>query len=51
LLPAQAHAISTGMSGWQIVLIAAGAALLGAALAAIVYRTRAARRRVGVSAA
>ena len=28
LLPAQAHAISTGMSGWQIVLIAAGAALL-----------------------
>ena len=31
LLPAQAHAISTGMPGWQVVLIAAGAALLGAA--------------------
>lgn len=51
LLPAQAHAIGAGMPGWQIVLIAAGAALLGALLAVIVYRARAGRRRVGVSAA
>ena len=51
LLRAQAHAIGAGMPGWQIVLIAAGAAVLGAVLAVIVYRARAGRRRVGVSAA
>jgi hypothetical protein len=39
------------MPGWQIALIAAGAALLGAALAVTVNRMRAARRRVTVSAA
>ena len=50
-LPAQAHAIASGMPGWQIALIGAGAALLCAALAVIVYRTRAARRRMSVSAA
>ena len=51
-LPTHAHALTTGgMPGWQIALIAAGAALLGAALAATVYRMRAARRRVTVSAA
>lgn len=50
-LPAQAHAIGSGMPGWQIVLIAAGAALLCAALAVIVHRARAARRRMSVSAA
>jgi hypothetical protein len=50
-LPAQAHAVGSGAPGWQIVLIAAGAALLCAALAVIVYRARAARRRMSVSAA
>ena len=48
----RAYALATvGMPGWQIALIVAGAALLGAALAATVYRLRAARRRVTVSAA
>jgi len=51
-LPAPAHTMVTGgMPGWQIALIAAGAALLVAALAVIVYRARAARRRATVSAA
>jgi hypothetical protein len=51
-LPTHAHALVTGgMPGWQIALIAAGAALLAGALAATVYRMRAARRRVTVSAA
>ena len=51
-LPAHAHALATGgMPGWQIALIVAGAALAAAGLALIVYRTRAARRRVSVSAA
>ena len=50
-LPAHAHAaITGGISGWQIALIAAGAALLSAALTVICYRVRDARRRVTVSA-
>ena len=50
-LPAHAHAVVTsGISGWQIALIAAGAALLSAALTMICYRVRDARRRVTVSA-
>jgi uncharacterized membrane protein YhaH (DUF805 family) len=48
----QTHALATGgMPGWQIALIVAGAALLGAALAVTVQRLRAARRRLTVSAA
>ena len=50
-LPTRAHALAAGsMPGWQIALIAAGAALL-AVLAVTVYRMRAARRRMTVSAA
>jgi len=41
----RAHtAVTTGMHDWQIILIAAGAALLAAALAILVHRLRAARR-------
>jgi len=51
-LPTHAHALATGgMPSWQIALIVAGAALLGAAVAVSFYRMRAARRRVTVSAA
>lgn len=51
-LPAHAHALATGgLPGWQMALIASGTALLVIAVAVIVYRTRAARRRVTVSAA
>jgi hypothetical protein len=51
-LPAHAHTlVAGGMPGWQITLIAVGAALLAAALAVTAYRMRAARRRVTVSAA
>jgi hypothetical protein len=50
-LPAHAHAVaSSGISGWQIALIVAGAVLLSAALTVICYRVRDARRRVTVSA-
>ena len=50
-LPAHAHAaVTSGISGWQIALIAAGAALLSAALTMICYRVRDARRRVTVGA-
>jgi len=49
-LPAQAHAVSAGMPGWQIAVIVTGAALLCAALAVIAYRARASRRRMSVSA-
>ena len=50
-LPTHAHVlVASGMPGWQIALIAAGAALLAAALAVTAYRMRAARQRVTVSA-
>ena len=50
-LPAHAHALAAGgLPGWQIALIASGAVLLAVAAAAV-YRTRAARHRVTVSAA
>ena len=51
-LPVHAHpAVTSGIAGWQIALIVAGAALLISALAVTVYVTRAARRRVTVSPA
>jgi hypothetical protein len=50
-VPAHAHAMVTGgMPAWQIAVIAAGAALLSAALTMICYRVRDARRRVTASA-
>jgi hypothetical protein len=54
--PADAHTtvrvIATGgMTGWQITVIVAAAALLAAALVVTAYRTRATRRRVTASPA
>ncbi len=40
-----------GMPGWQIALIAAGAALLAGALAVLAYRALAAHRKPAMSAA
>jgi len=43
--PAHAHtAVTGGMAGWQIALIAVGAAILGAILAVLLDRAWAARR-------
>ena len=51
-LPAHAHAVVTGgISGWQIALIAAGAAVLAAVLAVLADRTLAARRHPTAPAA
>ena len=45
--PPQMHTIVTGgMPGWQITLIAAGAAILAAAVAVILDRARTARRHL-----
>ncbi len=45
--PPQVHTIVTGgMPGWQITLIATGAALLAAALAVTLDRTRTARQHL-----
>ncbi len=44
-VPAHTHAAVTGgMAGWQIALIAVGAAILGAIMAMLLDRARAARR-------
>jgi hypothetical protein len=44
-VPAHAHAaVTEGMAGWQIALIALGAAILGAIVAVLLDRARAARR-------
>jgi hypothetical protein len=40
-----------GMPGWQIALIAAGAALLAAAVAVLAYRALATRRNAAIAAA
>ena len=56
-LPAQAHTVIVrtipggGMPGWQITLIAAGAALLAAVLAVLVNRARAARQHIAAPTA
>jgi hypothetical protein len=45
------HTVVLGMPGWQIALIAVGAALLAAALAVLADRALAARRRTAATAA
>ena len=44
--PAGGLAVAVGMPGWQITLIAAGAALTAAVLAVLLYRTWAMRRTI-----
>jgi hypothetical protein len=52
LLPPAVHAVNAGgMPGWQITLIAVGAALAAAALAVLIDRAWAARRRATATAA
>jgi hypothetical protein len=46
VFPATTSAASTGMPGWQITLIALGAALAAAAVTIVLVRARAARRAV-----
>jgi hypothetical protein len=51
-VPAQVHTvIAGGMPGWQITLIAAGAALLAAATAVLLDRARATRRHITATTA
>ncbi len=51
-VPTQIHTVVTGgMPGWQITLIAIGAALLASVFAVFLDRARAARHRVTASAA
>jgi hypothetical protein len=51
-VPVQVRTIvAGGMPGWQIALIAAGAALIAAALAILAYRMLAARRQTVTTAA
>jgi hypothetical protein len=52
VVPAHTHAAVTGgMAGWQIALIALGAAILAAIAAVLVERARAARRQPTTSLA
>lgn len=46
VFPAATSAATTGMPGWQITLIALGAALAAAAVAIVLARARTARRAV-----
>jgi hypothetical protein len=50
--PATSHVVvSTGMAGWQVVLIAVATALLTAAIAVFVDRARRGKKNVSISAA
>ena len=49
--PATQVVVTGGMPGWQITLIAAGAALVAAVLAVLADRARAARRHMAVPGA
>ena len=46
IAPVQIHTISTGMPGWQIILIAASAAIFAATAAVIIDRAHTARRHL-----
>ena len=51
-VPAYTHAATTGgLAGWQITLIALGAAILAGIVAVLVYRARAARSHRPATAA
>lgn len=51
-IPAHTHtAVTSGIAGWQVALIALGAAILGAAVAVLLDRVRATRRHQPVTAA
>jgi hypothetical protein len=50
-VPPSVSAVSGGMAGWQIALIAVGAALVGAAAAVLLDRARAARRSASATSA
>ena len=51
-VPAYTHAALTGgLAGWQIILIAVGAAILAAIVAVLLYRARAARSHRPATAA
>jgi hypothetical protein len=50
-VPVPVHiAVIGGLPGWQITLIAAGAALLAAAVAVLAYRALATRRKTATAA-
>jgi hypothetical protein len=49
--PATHTVVAGGMPGWQIALIAAGAALVAATLAVLIYRAWAAHRKTITAAA
>jgi hypothetical protein len=49
--PAAFHGVTGDMTGWQITLIAVGAALVGAVVGVLVDRARAARRHRSAAAA
>jgi ABC-type Na+ efflux pump permease subunit len=48
-LPVVYTVMADGMPGWQITVIAVGAAVAAAFIAVLIDRTRTARRRVGAS--
>ena len=51
-IPAHTHAVTTGgLAGWQITLIAVGAAILAAIVTVLVHRARAARSHQPATAA
>jgi hypothetical protein len=51
VVSAHIHTVTVGMPGWQITLIAIGAALAAAALAVLVDRAVTSRRRISPTAA